>query len=92
MADPEDGTGAAGVDARLLALEVKASFTDDLVDELNRTIARQQQQLEALRTGAAAAAGRGHGRPGRRRSGGGAAGSAAALLTVSECLGQPGAG
>jgi SlyX protein len=48
MADPEDGTGAAGVDARLLALEVKASFTDDLVDELNRTIARQQQQLEAL--------------------------------------------
>jgi SlyX protein len=48
MADPGDGTGAAGVDERLMALEVKASFTDDLVDELNRTIARQQQQLEAL--------------------------------------------
>jgi SlyX protein len=48
MADPGDGTGAAGVDERLMALEVKASFTEDLLDELNRTVARQQQQLEAL--------------------------------------------
>jgi SlyX protein len=31
-----------------MALEVKASFTEDLLDELNRTVARQQQQLEAL--------------------------------------------
>lgn len=34
--------------ARLLALEEKLSFTEDLVDELNKTVARQQQQLDAL--------------------------------------------
>jgi SlyX protein len=43
-----DDTGAPGMDERLMALEVKASFTEDLLDELNRTVARQQQQLEAL--------------------------------------------
>ncbi len=48
MSDAEGSTGAARIDERLMALEVKASFTDDLVDELNRTVARQQQQLEAL--------------------------------------------
>lgn len=48
MAGAGDRTEAAGVDDRLMALEVKASFTDDLVDELNRTVARQQQQIEAL--------------------------------------------
>ncbi len=48
MAGTGDSTGAAGVDDRLMALEVKASFTEDLVDELNRTVARQQQQIEAL--------------------------------------------
>ena len=48
MAGAGDSTEAAGVDERLMALEVKASFTEDLLDELNRTVARQQQQLEAL--------------------------------------------
>jgi SlyX protein len=48
MADTGDGTGAPGMDERLMAHEVKASFTEDLLDELNRTVARQQQQLEAL--------------------------------------------
>ena len=48
MADAGDSTGAPGIDERLIALEVKASFTEDLVDELNRTVARQQQQIEAL--------------------------------------------
>ena len=48
MASTGDSTEAASVDDRLIALEVKASFTDDLVDELNRTVARQHQQLEAL--------------------------------------------
>ncbi len=48
MAGTGDSTEAAGFDDRLVALEVKASFTDDLVDELNRTVARQQQQIEAL--------------------------------------------
>ena len=48
MARAGDSTEAGGVDDRLMALEVKVSFTDDLVDELNRTVARQQQQIEAL--------------------------------------------
>ena len=48
MTDAGDSTGAPGIDERLIALEVKASFTEDLVDELNRTVARQQQQIEAL--------------------------------------------
>lgn len=35
-------------DARLTELEVKLSFTEDLVEELNRTVFRQQQQIERL--------------------------------------------
>lgn len=33
---------------RLNELEIKASFTDDLVEQLNLTVYRQQQQLDAL--------------------------------------------
>ncbi|MDP2370300.1 SlyX family protein [Rhodoferax sp.] len=33
---------------RLIDLEVKASFTEDLVDQLERIIVRQQQQIDAL--------------------------------------------
>ena len=40
--DPSD------VDKRLTDLEVKASFTEDLVDHLNALIVRQQQQIELL--------------------------------------------
>jgi SlyX protein len=35
-------------DRRLEALEVKASFADDLLDELNNTVARQQMQIQHL--------------------------------------------
>ena len=35
-------------DARLNALEIKASFTEDLVEQLNQIIIRQQQDLDAL--------------------------------------------
>lgn len=38
----------AQVDHRLTELEIKASFTEDLVDELNRTVVRQQQQIDML--------------------------------------------
>lgn len=34
--------------ARLTELEIKLSFTEDLVDELNRTVARQQEQIGLL--------------------------------------------
>jgi len=33
---------------RLTELEIKTSLTEDLVDELNRTVYRQQQQLDLL--------------------------------------------
>lgn len=33
---------------RITELEIKAALQDDLLDELNRVVARQQQQLEWL--------------------------------------------
>jgi SlyX protein len=33
---------------RLIDLEVKASFAEDLLEQLNRTVFRQQQQIEQL--------------------------------------------
>ncbi len=36
------------VDKRLTDLEVKASFTEDLVDHLNTVILQQQRQIELL--------------------------------------------
>lgn len=33
---------------RLEALEIKAAFTEDLLDQLNLTIYRQQQQIDEL--------------------------------------------
>lgn len=36
------------MESRLSEIEIKLSFTEDLVEELNRTVARQQQQLAGL--------------------------------------------
>lgn len=36
------------LEGRVEALEVKAAFTEDLLDQLNLTIYRQQQQIEQL--------------------------------------------
>ncbi len=36
------------MEQRLEALEIKASFTEDLVDKLDQIIIRQQQALDAL--------------------------------------------
>jgi SlyX protein len=38
----------ADIDKRLMELEIKASFTEDLVEQLNQTIFQQQQQIDAL--------------------------------------------
>lgn len=35
-------------DTRLTELEIKASFTEDLLDQLNQVIVRQQQQIDGL--------------------------------------------
>ena len=42
------GQGAADMEARLTELEIKLGFTEDLLEELNRTVFRQQQQIEEL--------------------------------------------
>jgi SlyX protein len=36
------------IESRLEDLEVKASFTEDLLDHLNATVAQQQRQIELL--------------------------------------------
>ncbi|MDE2400726.1 MAG: SlyX family protein [Burkholderiales bacterium] len=36
------------IEQRLTDLEIKASFTEDLVDSLNQIIIRQQQQVDHL--------------------------------------------
>lgn len=36
------------IDQRLTDLEIKASFTEDLVDKLDQVIVRQQQQIDRL--------------------------------------------
>ena len=41
-------------DARLTDLEIKASFTEDLLDTLNDIVARQQAQIDRLNTELAA--------------------------------------
>ncbi len=37
------------MDSRITELEIKVSFSEDLLDELNRTVYRQRQEIEALR-------------------------------------------
>lgn len=36
------------MESRLAEIEIKLSFSEDLLDELNRTVFRQQQQIEHL--------------------------------------------
>lgn len=36
------------IEQRLTDLEIKASFSEDLLDDLNQIVARQQQQMDAL--------------------------------------------
>jgi SlyX protein len=36
------------MESRLAEIEVKLSFSEDLLDELNRTVVRQQQQIDQL--------------------------------------------
>jgi SlyX protein len=41
-------THDSNIEQRLEALEIKASFTEDLVDKLDQIIIRQQRMLDAL--------------------------------------------
>lgn len=55
LSDPEassagssDSIAFAAVEERLMRIEEKLALTEDLVDTLNRTVAQQQQAIEAL--------------------------------------------
>lgn len=41
-------TPGADTEQRLMDLEIKASYSDDLLDTLNQLVARQQDQIELL--------------------------------------------
>ena len=41
-------TSSTDTEQRLIELEIKASYTEDLLDQLNLVIARQQQQIDRL--------------------------------------------
>ena len=45
MSDP---LSVEALEARVMDLEVKASYADDLLEQLNLTIYRQQQQIDLL--------------------------------------------
>ncbi len=36
------------MESRITELDIKISYAEDLVDELNRTVFRQQQQIDTL--------------------------------------------
>lgn len=44
----EPSSNTPTTDQRLTDLEIKASFTEDLLDKLDSVIVRQQQQIDAL--------------------------------------------
>ncbi|MCU0841756.1 MAG: SlyX family protein [Thiobacillaceae bacterium] len=37
------------MESRLTEIEIKLSYAEDLLDELNRTVFRQQEQIDRLR-------------------------------------------
>jgi SlyX protein len=47
MQSPQDDT-AARTEDRLVNLEIKASYTEDLLDSLNEVVVRQQRQIDLL--------------------------------------------
>ena len=46
--EPTQNTRNLEVDQRLTELEIKASFTEDLLEQLDKVIVRQQQQIDLL--------------------------------------------
>ena len=45
---PEPSLDPSLVDQRLTELEIKSSYTEDMVEQLNQIIIRQQQDLDTL--------------------------------------------
>ena len=47
MTNPQD-THASATDQRLTDLEIKATYAEDLVEQLDKIVANQQQQIDLL--------------------------------------------
>jgi SlyX protein len=41
-------TDTSAIDQRLMELEIKASYTEDLLDKLDQVVVRQQAQIDTL--------------------------------------------
>ena len=48
MENLHDTQDTSKIDQRLTDLEIKASFTEDLLEQLDTVIVRQQQQIDSL--------------------------------------------
>ena len=48
MSDPTVQSDQNTIDQRLTALEIKATFTEDLLEQLDAVIVRQQKQITLL--------------------------------------------
>jgi len=48
MSENAPSVALQALEERVMDLEVKASYADDLLEQLNMTIYRQQQQIDAL--------------------------------------------
>jgi len=46
--EPDDTHAPSALDARLTELEIKAGFAEDVVEQLNQVIIRQQAQIDLL--------------------------------------------
>jgi SlyX protein len=44
----DQASNSHDIDHRLTELEIKASYTEDLLEQLDKVIIRQQQQIDAL--------------------------------------------
>ena len=47
MTNPQN-TQASVTDQRLMDLEIKATYTEDLLEQLDKIVARQQQRIDLL--------------------------------------------
>lgn len=48
METPNHPAPATDTEQRLMALEIKATYTEDLLEQLDQVVVRQQRQIEAL--------------------------------------------
>lgn len=48
MKQPDNMQDTAAINQRLTDLEIKASYAEDLIEQLDKVVVRQQQQIDLL--------------------------------------------